>query len=149
MIGIPIDMTIHSEHPSVVNSCKCAHCGFTSNKMDDFREFIGNVFVPNCGGLIGNNFFHFDPTDDDEPNAVKPFTDNELGVIKASRIKIDERDGGVTHICSTVLCLPCVFETMRLPDHKAYPSGHPHAPAPLNRCDIMAPRSRPLSVHDL
>ncbi len=92
--------------------------------MLDFREFIGNVFVPNEGGLVGNNFHHAEPPD---PEAVATkISEQEYQVRKSTRIKIDEAGGSTLHICSVVFCVPCTFKLLMLPEHIAYPVGHPH-----------------------
>lgn len=90
------------QHKARVSAFRCQICGKVSIEPSDFREIIGNVHIPDCGGLIGNNFR-------DERDMKRNGRDgNEFGeptyVFFERTPTSDYRQ---VNVYSTIVCIPC------------------------------------------
>ena len=81
---------------------KCKRCGITSSSAVDFREIIGDLMIPDLGGLVGPNIHN-----------------SEL-IQKEERKRMREGDlplyfeKGKVRIYSSIFCISCYLEVSHI-----------------------------------
>jgi len=110
------------QHKARVSAFRCQLCSKVSTDPSDFREIIGNVHIPDCGGLIGNNF-----RDERDIDRNKDSLGEPTFVFYERTPSSDYRQ---INVYSTIVCIPC-FLNMAHIDGKTCshsenrPSNHP------------------------
>ena len=104
-------LELRDGHPSILRAYKCSICGAVNHESSKMREFVGNVNVPDEGGLVGNNFIEFDYKADPEKNAPPPTFKH-----------IFETDECKVAVCSTIVCIPCCYKILDIPSPQSIPT---------------------------
>lgn len=78
----------------------CDSCGYESEDANHFREYLGNVLIPNGGGLIGNNLW--DLSKQQIPDKLQTAISN-----KEVKVLIHNQTFVIT---TTTLCLECAIK---------------------------------------
>lgn len=82
-----------------ISAIKCDKCGAFSDNPLFFRRIIGNVVVPNRGGLIGNNIINSD---------IHPAV--ERSRIQAKKTPFDQSKDFTLKIFMNDYCTKCFME---------------------------------------
>lgn len=89
---------------------KCHKCGVTHENSSNFRELVGNVLIPDKGGLVGQNIFS---KSYDRYPVAKQGNKAELSIIAKGRTPITTGTDAV-NIYSSILCVSCYLEVSHI-----------------------------------
>ena len=87
---------------------KCDHCGEAGLKATDFREVVGNIMVPDSGGLVGQNIFS-EYYKDQDIRGKKSSQKIEMQRISNGEIPV-VLGGGMVTVYSSLFCTSCFLK---------------------------------------